>query len=820
MRSVLLSAVLFAGAVASAAPLRILYWNIQNGMWAGQDDNYEQFVAWVKACDPDICVWCEAETLYRTGTAEVILDMDSRYLPAHWPDLAARYGHGYTARAAHCGGYPQVITSKYPIETKCKIVGKYPTRALTHGAGWFRVTKAGRDINVVTLHGSPVAYDPNVSVAERKESAARGYGDCCRKVEMEEILAATVGGTRASVGDWVMLGDFNSFSRKDAVFYSFPSDSTKYLVHDFIASATDYVDILAKMRPNVEDRATIRARRRIDFVYVSPSLAAETRDASVVRDAYTDQVQDKGASIFPRPSDHLPILVDFDLKPAKAAEMTPVDIDCGRQLFVDDFLVDSVSNVVRHWNHPVKEENPVVWPGDGAGRGVKDGGGDANLTCASDGGLWWDPTRGKYRLWYQADWLGDVCYAESADGRRWTYPDLGIVKGTNRLFKDRPLDSWDVTPDYFASNPYGAWKMHISELDGPSRDQLYASDDGIHFTHIGCAGWSNDRSVAYCDPFRGVWVFSLRDGWPIRKRSYFASRTFGGPGCRWQWRATAKDPHPDATLPKPEPWLVAANKPNWQLYNFNAVAYESLMLGVMEVLYNTPHDNADCEKVGLPKQTGLHFCFSRDGKTYVPRDEADIAPSGWGCGKWDTGYLSAISGICAVDDERLTFYYSGLRGDGTRLKSGKKPAEWVKNGMYMNGAIGVATLRRDGFAGMVADGDGELTTRPLAFTGGHLFVNADCLFGTVRAEILGTDGRPIPGFSADECAVLARRPATKAEIVFRGGDLARLGARNVRVRFLLRNATLYSFWMSPSSRGESRGYVAAGGPAYAGLRDL
>ena len=497
-----------------------------------------------------------------------------------------------------------------------------------------------------------------------------------------------------------------------------------------------------------------------------------------------------------------------------------LDIDCGRQLFVDDYLVESATNVVRHWNSPVKEERPVVWPGDGAGRGVKDGGGDAGLTCATDGGVWWDPTRGKYRLWYQADWLGDVCYAESTDGRRWQYPDLGIVKGTNRLFRECPLDSWDVTPDYFAANPYGAWKMHISEQDGPSRDQLYVSDDGIHFTYIGSAGWSNDRSVAYCDPFRGVWVFSLRDGWPVRKRLYFASRTFGGPDCRWQWRATGKDPHPDATLPRPELWLMATNRPNWQLYNFNAVAYESLMLGVMEVLYNTPRDNADCERVGLPKQTGLHFCFSRDGRTYVPRDEADIAPSGWGSGKWDTGYLSAVSGICAVDDERLTFYYSGLRGDGTRRKTGKTPAEWTKNGMYLNGAIGVATLRRDGFAGMVADGDGELTTKPLAFTGGHLFVNADCLFGTVRAEILGSDGMPVPGFAADDCTALVRCPAAKAELVFRGGDLARLGKRDARIRFLLRNATLYSFWLSPSSRGESRGYVAAGGPSYAGLRDL
>ena len=38
-----------------------------------------------------------------------------------------------------------------------------------------------------------------------------------------------------------------------------------------------------------------------------------------------------------------------------------IDISTGRQLFVDDFLVEATTNVVRHWNRPVKMEDPVVW---------------------------------------------------------------------------------------------------------------------------------------------------------------------------------------------------------------------------------------------------------------------------------------------------------------------------------------------------------------------------------------------------------------------------------------------------------------------------
>ena len=44
--------------------LRVLYWNIQNGMWADQHNNYDNFVEWVKKYDPDVCIWCEAKSRY------------------------------------------------------------------------------------------------------------------------------------------------------------------------------------------------------------------------------------------------------------------------------------------------------------------------------------------------------------------------------------------------------------------------------------------------------------------------------------------------------------------------------------------------------------------------------------------------------------------------------------------------------------------------------------------------------------------------------------------------------------------------------------
>ena len=59
---------------------------------------------------------------------------------------------------------------------------------------------------------------------------------------------------------------------------------------------------------------------------------------------------------------------------------------------------------------------------------------------------------------------------------------------------------------------------------------------------------------------------------------------------------------------------------------------------------------------------------------------------------------------------------SGIAPDGRR-------------GMYTGGSIGLATLRRDGFASM--HGAGTLTTRPVRFKGDNLFVNFE---GRLRVE--------------------------------------------------------------------------------------
>ena len=120
---------------------------------------------------------------------------------------------------------------------------------------------------------------------------------------------------------------------------------------------------------------------------------------------------------------------------------------------------------------------------------------------------------------------------------------------------------------------------------------------------------------------------------------------------------------------------------------------------------------------------------------------------------------------------------------------------------------------------MVADGEGSLVTRPVTFSGSHLFVNADVRFGALTAEVIDADGKPFSGYAAADCEGLVRVDATKRAVSWKGGDLSRFAGKSVRFRFNMKVATLYAFWVSKDAAGKSGGYLAAGGPGYAGHKD-
>ena len=295
--------------------LRLLYWNIQNGMWADKPNNYDNFVAFVKKYDPDICVWCEAATIYKdyTNTSQ---SSSQRFLPSGWETLAARYGHKYTALGGQRDNYPQEITSKYPINTLEKITTtSNSSKPISHGAALHQVTGDGRTLHFVTCHMWPQSYGYNVATANRDASSAAHEGDYYRQYEMDYLISHTVNAAAyASVTDWILLGDLNSRSRLDNWYLSYPDNDTRFITQDVVLNKTSLKDVIYEWYPAPDNYiSSTGGSSRIDFVYVSAPLMKQVANALIIGDKWAEPIQSTHVSSFYEPSDHRPILVDFDL---------------------------------------------------------------------------------------------------------------------------------------------------------------------------------------------------------------------------------------------------------------------------------------------------------------------------------------------------------------------------------------------------------------------------------------------------------------------------------------------------------------------------
>ena len=134
--------------------------------------------------------------------------------------------------------------------------------------------------------------------------------------------------------------------------------------------------------------------------------------------------------------------------PALGAPL-PINIDVGRQLFVDAFLLDGCpggchTTTVYHDAAYRDEVNPVLAPTElweGRGGASPKTALDMSLAFASafSGGLWWDPAAALYKMWYRCG--NAQCYATSADGIAWEKPALAgaVVAGTN-IVDDKNFD--------------------------------------------------------------------------------------------------------------------------------------------------------------------------------------------------------------------------------------------------------------------------------------------------------------------------------------------------------------------------------------------
>lgn len=499
-------------------------------------------------------------------------------------------------------------------------------------------------------------------------------------------------------------------------------------------------------------------------------------------------------------------IVPTSVEPMKVPYLTNrpavVPIDIGRQLFVDDFLIET--STLKRVNHQATKYsgNPILK----AESSLEKPSGHFPGLGPKDGGVWWEPRKNKFMMWYEAGWLYRMALATSSDGLHWEKPN--IYNGTNELksLSDLVQNSCAVVLDYDAPDSERYKMFHrqpndqANALGGSGYSMVSA--DGITWTKRTRTGPCGDRSTMFYNPFRKKWVYSLRNigalGFNQMRVRFYHEHSDFLQGANWSsansvfWcRADKYDPKDPVINIEPE------------LYNVQAVAYESIMLGLHQILLDS---NEACKKAGRPKVTVLKTAFSRDGFHWSRPDREPFIDAARSPGTWDKGYIQSVGGLCSVMKDQLWFWYIGFKGQEDR------PGHSAS--MHSDFATGLAYLRRDGFCSMSTTTNGELTTRPVKFSGKHLFVNVDCPEGKLKVEVMDKNYNVIPGFGAEQCLAVTEDSTIKMISWNGGNDLSSLANKEIRFRFVLEKGDLYAFWVSPSENGESMGYVAGGGPGY------
>ena len=487
-------------------------------------------------------------------------------------------------------------------------------------------------------------------------------------------------------------------------------------------------------------------------------------------------------------------------------------INRGRQLFVDSFLISNTNLTSVYHKANYYDLNPVLkvdrkWELTPEGY---------EYAAPFSDGIWYDDKDGKFKMWYLAgagyvDTLKHslyTCYAESLDGKTWTKPSLDIVPGTN-VVDTMNRDASTVWLDRNEKDPSKRWKFFNVEYKPDYIQWQYVlkySADGIHWSKpVAQSGAVSDRCTAFYNPFTKKWVMSMRHH------------------CKVSWRSRAYLEHADPEeavslahrLREGVPdkhivfWFTPDDKEKRHerypdvdpgIYNFDAIAYESIMLGFYSQ-WQGP-ENHIARGLMIPKRNEIMLGYSRDGFHFARPSHSPFMPVNETDGAWNYGNMQSVNGVPLIVGDSLYIYSSGRS----------------KNGVWWDAGVstGLATLRRDGFVSMRAGNkEGFLTTEKLSFDGKYFFVNADVKAkgAQLKVELLDADGNPIPGFTKRDCVVMRGADKTKQLIIWKGKqDLTELQGRTIRAKFYLTRGDLYAFWVSPWTSGESRGYTAGGGP--------
>lgn len=266
----------FAFTGAAAQNLKVLSYNILEGMKTDTTKGKQLFVEWVKDKNPDVVALQECNGFTQKSLEE----------------LAASWGHNYAVIVKETG-YPTGITSKYPI-----INIEKTNENMTHGF----ITCWINGYNFCVLHLNPHKY-------------------LKKRAEIAQVLQTLA--LRNPESKWLMMGDFNSLSPLDSArinksnFVERVKETEKKLAH--VRNLEDGVRVDYKVQQAILDagfidagrqydqaeikrtgNSTIKSDTRIDYIYLSKDLAKNL--------AYCHFIYDDFTKVY---SDHKPIIMEI-----------------------------------------------------------------------------------------------------------------------------------------------------------------------------------------------------------------------------------------------------------------------------------------------------------------------------------------------------------------------------------------------------------------------------------------------------------------------------------------------------------------------------
>jgi hypothetical protein len=480
------------------------------------------------------------------------------------------------------------------------------------------------------------------------------------------------------------------------------------------------------------------------------------------------------------------------------------------QLFIDDQHVESMHRLKRTLHQPEDiDANPVIMPEHAW-----------EHRRIPFGSVLWFPDEKKFKCWYLAMNIYDsrpgfrgyrkehhvpiheaafLCYAESADGVKWTKPELGLheFRGSkkNNIVLVSPGTHFDSTSVMHLPHDQ-QWPYRMMTFIGrwPYKEELvrkqwgdpppfgikrhghyaFGSKDGIHWQELNNNEpvlRVSDRSMFWWDPHKRVFVGSAkRSHKNKRAQAYAWSRDM------LQWTVTSD-------------WIHVADDRDHAgdeaeaAYGF---PYGSQWIGFGE-MRRTGQRGAGVVDGGTT--INWELLTSRDGRHWS-RPIRELFFADGARETWRYKVFKIIANPPIERDGRLLIYYGG--------KTGTVP---VEKGYEPFQAMCLATLRKDGFVSLTAGKQaGELVTKPFVVTGNQLLLNVDVHDGgEARVEVLDDGEKAIRGFELSSSIPLRGRPIEQAVDWPGEANWSQLAGRKVRLRIQLRNADLYALWTGKSS---------------------